>query len=179
MKKVVLFIVVLSMFSFSSFSFAELKISVLDVNRVLASLSQLKEIQADLKKKFDPRGQELVNLQNTLRNDLDKYRQSSASIKGEDLKKEQQKIIDKNKKLQDVRASLQRDLVEAQKQAITPILKQVESVVGKIAKDQKIDLVVNKANTTYVNPQLDITDQVVAEMKKQSKPAIVSTKKSA
>lgn len=176
MKKIVLFFSALLMFGFSSLSLADIKISILDVNKVLTSLPQLKVIQTELKKKFDPRGQEVVNLQNAFRGDLDKYRQNSTNLQGEALKKEQQKIIDENRKLQETRVSLQRDLVAEQNQAVMPILQQIEGVVGKIAKDQKIDLVITKASTAYSNPQFDITDQVITEMKKQPMPVAKPTK---
>ena len=47
-----------------------------------------------------------------------------------------------------------------------PILKQIESIVNKIAKDQKFDLIITKVSTVYVNTQFEITDVVIAEMAK-------------
>ncbi len=166
MKKLVLFAGALLMFGFSSLVLAETKMVVLDINKVIASLPHLKDVQADLKKKFDPRGQELINMQNIFRSNLDKYRQNNVYLKGEELKKEQQKIIDENKKVQAVRTSLQKDLVTAQNQALTPILQQIKVVVDKIAQTQKIDLVITRNSAAYFNPQIDITDQVTSEMKK-------------
>ncbi len=167
MKKIVLFVGALLMASLSSFVFAEMKISVVDLNKVFTDIQQVKDMQAMLKDKFDPRGKELVSMQDALRVDLDKYKQNNGKLKGGALKKEQQKIMDGNKKLQDARVSLQQDLAAAQNVAIAPILKKVEEVVGKIAQVQKIDLVITKTNVAYVNPgsQADITDQVIAEMK--------------
>jgi outer membrane protein len=166
MKKLVLFAGALLIFGFSSLVLAETKMVVLDINKVIASLPYLKDVQADLKKKFDPRGQELINMQNVFRSNLDKYRQNNVDLKGEALKKEQQKIIDENKKVQAVRTSLQQDLVTAQNQALTPILQQIKVVVDKIAQTQKIDLVITRNSAAYFNPQIDITDQVISEMKK-------------
>ncbi|MBU0744001.1 MAG: OmpH family outer membrane protein [Gammaproteobacteria bacterium] len=166
MKKVTLFVGAILMLGFSSLGFAQMKTVVLDVNKMLASLPQIKTMQADLKTKFDPKGKELVGLQNTFRSDLDKYKQNNTILKGEELKKEQQKIIDEGKKLQEAKLALQRDLTSSQNQELRPILKQVEQVVTKISKDQKIDLVITKTSTAYNNPKFEITDQVITEMKK-------------
>jgi Skp family chaperone for outer membrane proteins len=181
MKKIALFISLLLIFGIFFFGFrdkfrvglVETNVGVLDVNRVLASLSQIKDVQAELKKKFDPRGQELVNLQNAFRDNLDKYRQNNSSFQGEMLKKEQQKIIDENKKLQEMRVRLQQDLIAAQNHAVVPILQQVDNVVNKIAKDQNFATIINKASTVYNNSQFEITDRVITEMRKLpvAKPA--------
>ena len=166
MKKVTLFVAVLLMLGFSSVGLAEMKIGVLDVNKVLADSNQVKNMQLDLKKRFDSRGQEVISLQDIFIKDLDVYKQTNTTLQGEKLKKEQQKLFDENKKLQEVRANFQRDLVAARDEALRPILKQIESIANKIAKDQKFDLIITKVSTVYVNTQFEITDVVIAEMAK-------------
>jgi outer membrane protein len=168
MRKVGLFVslLIMQVFLFSSVVFAEIKMSVIDVNAILSDLPQIKAIEAKLKGKFDVRGQEIVKLQNTFRDNLEKYRQINTTLKGDDLKKAQDKIIDENKRLQDAKASLQQDLAAEQKKEINPVLQQIDGVVAKIAKDNQTDIIVSKTSTAYVNPKYEITAQVVAEMNK-------------
>ncbi|CAL7962614.1 outer membrane protein [Gammaproteobacteria bacterium] len=166
MKKLILSVSVLLVLSFSSIGFAEMKVGVIDVNRIFANVQQIKNMQANLKKLFDPRGQQIVNLQQSFRASIEKYRQDNTSLQGEALKKEQQKLVDENNKLQEEQLGFQRDLVAAQNQALQPVLAQVKGIVDRIAQEQKFDLIVIRVSTAYNNPQFEITDQVIAEMEK-------------
>jgi len=148
-------------------AFADAKIGVLDLNKVLSNDPQVTLLQDQLKKQFEPRNQEIVTAQKTLQNDIDKYNKDSGKIKGNDVKKNQDNIIAKQKKLQDLQASFQHDLTDAQNKSMQTILKRVETVVNKIATDQKYDLVVTKVSTVYNDPKLEITDKVVTELKKE------------
>ena len=165
MRTMVLFFSAVLMLVFSAVGFAE-NVGVVDVNKILANVQQIKDIQADLKKQFDPRGQEVINSQKAFRDDIEKYRQNNTALQGEALRQEQQKLIDENKKSQDDQLNFRRDLIAAQNQALRPVLAQIESIVNKIAQERKFDLVVTKVSTAYNNPQLEITDQVIAEMEK-------------
>ncbi len=78
----------------------------------------------------------------------------------------QKKIIDRQKKLREMQAKLENDLNTAQSDAMKEIVKKIEGVVNKIAANKKIDLVIAKAATAYNKPELDITDEVIKEMKK-------------
>ena len=73
------------MLSVSSLSIANTKIGVLDINKVLATIPQIKNMQANLKKKFDPRGKQVINLQNSFRNDITNYRKTNG--KGKEVHK--------------------------------------------------------------------------------------------
>lgn len=165
MKKIVLFLSSVMVMLFSVSGIAETKIGVVDVNKVLNELPQVAKMKDNIKKKFDPRGRDFVALQNDLRSKLDEYKKNNTKLDKKELKKEQQEIIAENKKLIKERADLQRDLVAAQKGALLPILQDLAGVVGKIAKKQQFDVVINKTGTVYSNPKLEITDQVIAEMK--------------
>jgi outer membrane protein len=165
MKTMVLLVGTLLMLGFFSLVFAE-NVGVVDVNKILANAQQIKDIQADLKKQFDPRGQKIINSQKAFRDDIEKYRQNNTTLQGEALRQEQQKLIDENKKSQDDQLNFRRDLIAAQNQALRPVLAQIESIVNKIAQERKFDLVITKVSTAYNNPQLEITDQVIAEMEK-------------
>jgi outer membrane protein len=174
MKKVALCFSVLLMLGFSSLCLADMKIGVVDVNKVLLTIPQVKNVQADLKKQFDPRNQEVISLQTILRGDVEKYRKNNASMKKEALKLEQQKLLDDGKKLRETQIGLQRDFINARSQALTPILKQIESTINKIAEEQNFDLIVTKISVAYNKAQYEITDQVIAEVSKLA-PAATQT----
>jgi outer membrane protein len=168
MKKLVLLSTVVALGISATAAFAEMKIAVLDLNKVISSDPQVTTLQNDLKKKFDPRSQEIVAAQKKMQADIDAYNKdnSGGKLKGADLKQAQQKIIDEQKKVQDLQNAFQKDLVAEQNKSMQVVLKKVEDAVTKIAQDQKFDLVITKVSTAYSDPKLEITDQVVAAIKK-------------
>lgn len=166
MKKIVLLFSMLFMLGFSTLGLAEAKIGVVDVNRILLSTPQIKNMQTELKNQFDPRGQEIVKLQDTFRSDVERYRKDNLTMKKDMLKEVQQKLVDESKILQEKRMSLQRDFHAARTKALIPIYKQIENAVNKIAQEKKLDLVITKISLAYNASQFEITDQVIAEMSK-------------
>lgn len=148
---------------------------VVDVNRLLASIPQVKAIQDDIKNKFDARSKEVIDLQKSFLDNIKTYRQTSDSMEKEVLKKEQQKLVDENKKLEEMQVNFQRDLVAAQNEALRPVLKQIDDIVHRIAKEHNFDMIIAKTSTLYYNSQFEITDQVIAEMAKLAPTAAVTT----
>lgn len=146
--------------------FADTKIAVIDISKIIAESPQVAAAKAQLKKQFDPREQEIVDAQKTLRADVDNYSKNSPTMKSDEAKTAQQKIMDEQKKLQDMESKFQNDLSTEQNSVMQKIMKKVESITTKIAEDKKYDLVVTKMSAAYSNPKLDITSDVIDEMKK-------------
>lgn len=166
MKKITLFIGALIMFGFSSLSFAETKIGVVDIDRILANSLQVQNAQIDLQNKFAPRIQDIIDLQNVFLNDIEKYKQNDINTPIDILQRDKDKLIDENNKLQETQFNFQRDVFTTRDKSLRPILKQVERIVNKIAQEQKIDLVISRLSTVYNNSQDEITIQAIADMGK-------------
>jgi outer membrane protein len=147
-------------------AFAELKVAVVDLNKVLSESPQVSAAKNDLKKQFDPREKAIVEAQKKLQSDVKKYEKDNITMKEADLKKAQQKIMESQKKLQELQASFQKDLVDAQNKSMQSILKKVEEVIAKISRADHFDLVLTKMSVAYNNPSFDITAKVATEMKK-------------
>jgi outer membrane protein len=165
MKKVFFTIIGALLFSTSVFA-ADLKIGVLDLQKVLASAPQVEAMKAKLKSQFDPKGKELESLQNTLKADVAKYQKNEAVMKDQDRKGMQEKIMGEQKQLQEKQGSFQQSLVAAQNQAMQTILKQVQDIVSNIATKDKYDLILLKAALGYSKDNMEITNQVIDAMKK-------------
>lgn len=141
-------------------------IAVLDLNKVMMGAPQLEAAKNKLKKQFEPREKELETAQKAFQADIESFNKDSATMKESDKKAKQQKIIEQQKKLQEMQSKFQNDLNVAQSNAMQEIVKTVEGIVKKIALDKKLDVVLAKAGTVYSKPELEITDDVVKQMKK-------------
>lgn len=167
MRKLVIATAVASLLMVAGSGFAEeMKIGVLDLNKVLLDSPQVAKAKAKLKKQFEPKEQKMLAQQKALQEDIKKYEKDSITMKSADLKVAQQKIMDEQKKLQDAQEGFQRDMLKAQNEAMQTVLTKVEKMVQSIAEADKLELVVTKAAVAYNNPKFDITAKVSKALKK-------------
>ena len=156
----------LSLLLASSVWAADNKVAVVDVQKVLSVAPQVAAIKTKLQNQFDPQNKEITELQKQLQADVEKYTKDNAVMKDKEKKDLQDKVTTEQKKIRDMEVSFQQNLVNAQNQSMQTILKQIQDTAEDIAKKQKFDLVLVKGAVLYSDPTLDITDQVVAALKK-------------
>jgi len=166
MKKMLLLILsTILLFSFSIAFAADLKIGVLDVQKTLRSIPQVKKMQAQLKRRFAPQQTQITALQKQLKADFDKFNRDHDVMKDKDKKATQKKILAKQEKLHNLQINFQQKLMEAQKKAMQSILGSIEKAVDEVAADQKLNVVLTKANVAYNDSDMDVTNQVIKELK--------------
>jgi outer membrane protein len=149
-----------------STAFAELKIGVINVNKIFLESPQVAAAKADFKKKFEGREKEITNAQKDFQKTIEAFSKNSPTMKADVQKVEQQKIMDQQKKLQEMQMKFQNDANNAQEDALKDFSKKMETVVSKVAKEKGLDLVVAKASLAYNKDELEITNDVLKQMKK-------------
>jgi outer membrane protein len=165
MKKLYTILCFVLLMGFATVGLAEMKIGVLDLNKVLANAPQVKAMRDNLKNQFDPQGKEIASLRDALKQEVDNYNQTNASLTPAKRKEVQLKILDENKQLQAKQFSFQRDLIATQNNLMRPILQKINDVTANIAHQQKFNLIMVKTSMAYNDADLEITDQVLAEIK--------------
>ena len=167
MKKILLFISALAMLaSVSMASAANLKVGVLDVQKVMQQIPQVTAVQKKLKKQFATQEKQITTAQKQLRADLTKFNKNRSVMKDSDKKALQKKIMSEQDALRGLQINFQQQVMAAQKKAMQSILNDVETAVNSIAKAKDLDLVLTKASIAYNDDSMDITDQVVKKLKK-------------
>lgn len=162
----------MSCISLSSASLAETKIGIFDLNRILLEVPQAKTAQQKLQEKFAPRNREMTALQQQLNIDAEGYNNASLTISdGGILRKKQETIAAEQQKLQEMSASLQRDFSAERNKALQPLLNKIDSVITKLVKEQKLGVALALTSVAYHDKALEITDQVIAEMKRLDSPS--------
>jgi outer membrane protein len=145
---------------------AGLNIGVLDLNKVMMDSPQLAAAKTKLKNDFDKREKDMIAAQKAFQADIEKFSKNSPTMKDADKKAAQDKIVAEQKKLQEDQTKFQNDLSAAQGAAMKDIVKKIEGIVNGIAADKKFDLVLAKAGTAFNKPELEITTDVINQMKK-------------
>lgn len=166
MKKLVLTIASLTLCLIMHSAFAaDMKIGVIDVNKILADSSQVTDAKNKLKSQFEPREQAIKDAQKKLRSDIEDYNKNSPTMKAAASKTAQQNIMEEQKKLQDLEASFQTDFTTAQNQAMDAILKSIQDAAAKVAASEHYDLIITKMSAAYSSSAMDITGKVSSAMK--------------
>jgi outer membrane protein len=166
MKKFLLVIFAATLFIFGTAAFAELKIAVVDMNKVMMESPQFKAAERDFKSKFNSREKTIVDAQKSFQKDIEDFNKNGPTMKVEDQKATQKKIIDQQKKLQQMQADFQKDVNVAQNKAMKDIVSKIEAVIKKVATDKKVDIIFEKIGVRYSKPEFDVTDEVIKQMKK-------------
>jgi len=150
----------------SGSAFADVKIGVIDMRVVMSKSPQVAALNAQLEKEFKPRESKIADAQRVLKADSDRLERDAAVMSDGDRAQLQDKIIADRANMQGMIAGFRQDLGAAQNKAGQEFLGKVSTVVNKIAKDGKYDLIMQGDHIPYFGPQLDITAQVLDALKK-------------
>ena len=162
-KTMVTAVVVLAAIFFAGTSFAqEIKIAVIDVNKVLnqseAGKVAKKKMEAryeELKKDIDAKQEEAKKL----KDEIDKQKVMLGKDK---LKEKEDALAAKVADLRKLTQESEMEMQERQGELTREVLKQIESQVDIVVKAEKYDLVFERsAGVVYVVESLDITDRVL------------------
>lgn len=164
MKRILSLVIASIIGIISSAAYADnLKIGVVDMNMIFQKAPLITSINDDLAKKFKPRQDEI----NTANNDLQQETNNlnTLSMSNDDRIKLQNKIINDKAKVAVLSANFDRDITIAKNQALQDFTKKLTDVIKKIATDGKYDLIQQNANLLFVNSNIDITQQVLDQLK--------------
>ena len=154
---------VLSLLTSSAFA-ADLKIGIIDTNQILQKSPLMASLNDGLLKKFQPRQTELANAQKQLQDDTNTLNMNAGTMTADDRTKLQNKIINEQANVQILTATLQRDVAIAKDEALRTFMTKLNAAITKIAKDGHYDLIEQSSNFAFVNPQFDITQQVLQQI---------------
>jgi Skp family chaperone for outer membrane proteins len=160
---------IVTSFSFVSKSFAETKIAVVDVQRLLGDSNAAKSIQEQLidqKKLFD---KDLDKVKSKLENLEKDIISRKDSLSEEQLLKEKQKfeaeLLEANKKVQ----KRGNELEQAASVATLKLRAAIVKIVAEISDAENYTMVVTKQNVILAEKELDITEKVMDKLNKSVK----------
>ena len=159
-------VLTMSMLLVGSAAFAQAKIGILNLQQVIQQSPQLTTVKAELQKQFGPAQKTVTDAQKILQDDMANYRKNSAVMSATDKQTLQDKITKEQQDLQATQMKFQQEYVAARDKAFTGLLAQIKSVVETVAKQKKFDLVLTNDAVAYASSDMDITNDVLAALKK-------------
>lgn len=144
---------------------AEMKIGVMNVQKVLVSSTSGKSAKAkfdekmqELQTKFKTEEEELVAMQKDIENKSSAWNEETKQMKVREFQKKRRELQAKS---EDARFELK----TLQDKELAPILKALEDVVVNYGKDNGFTMILDsKSGVIYFSEAVDITDKLVTEL---------------
>ncbi len=147
-------------------AFASVKVGIIDLPQILQNSPQVKAINTKLKNEFKPQQEKIASAQANIRSEAEKLAPNKAeSLKPEQKKAIQDKIMAKQKELQQMVVSFQQKVGDAQENAMKSFMKKIDDAVESVAKKDDLDLVLLKPAVVYASNTVDVTQAVMKALK--------------
>jgi len=145
---------------------AEVSIAVIDPNRIVEESPQYQEARRMLSTEAKDRETEVLNQQDDLDRLTEKLERDGALMSEDEIQRLQTDIRARKRRLRYAKAELQEDFALRQTELRTKLVKQVEEVVQRIAKEKGIDVILSEG-LVYFSERVDISGEVVERLKQE------------
>jgi outer membrane protein len=143
---------------------AEIKIGVVNFQRLLEEAPQTKSAMQDLENEFAPRRRELVTMQNDLKAREDKMSKEGAVMAEADRMRAEKTARDEQREFSRKAGEFQDDVSARRNEELAKIQRFLVAEINTYSAAQGFDLVVGES-VIYVKPAFDITAQVLEVLK--------------
>lgn len=145
---------------------ADISIAVIDPNRIVEESPQYQEARRMLSTEAKDRETEVLNQQDDLDRLTEKLERDGALMSEDEMQRLQTDIRARKRRLRYAKAELQEDFALRQTELRTKLVKQVEEVVQRIAKEKGIDVILSEG-LVYFSDRVDISGEVVERLKQE------------
>lgn len=161
MKKMMLAVVGCGLLVATALQAKELKVGVVDFNKIFQSSPEVKAIQDKLKGQFTPRQEDFNKRKKSLEADVAKLQRDSAVMKASQKRELEQKIVKEKQELQRLSRDFQQDASLAENQAMQKYFEKVKTKLDELAKKEEYDLILQKNSVPYSSDAIEITDKLL------------------
>jgi outer membrane protein len=167
-KKFVLVLMLLSGLVSANVSAADLKIGVVSVERILSEAPQVDAVNTSMLERFGPQRDELQQLEKDITKLQENYKRNELVMTKDKLKETKTLIIGKIQLIKQEEAKLSQEVATVRNQELAVLQQQVSVIIEDIAKKGKYSLILSEG-VAYTDEKLDITNEVLEQMKKAFK----------
>lgn len=144
---------------------ADLKVAVVNIQKVFAASPQAKSADRDFKKEFQPREAKIKYAVEDLQQAIKNYQRNSSVMSSKEKAETEQKLTNQRNNIQQQQAQLQQDMQSEQNKLMQNVLAKIKVSIHKVAKQQKYDLVLQSNTVPYYDSAYDITSKVISDLK--------------
>jgi len=142
-----------------------LKVGVLDFQKIVAESGAAKRMNSVIEKKFKPIQTELLDLQSKLEAKATELQRNESVMKESQIEKMRSEVASLRRDLARKGEDFQRDLQVEQAKSSKKFSQLVEAEVDKIGKNGGFDMILQKQATVYIKNEFDVTDKLIEALK--------------
>lgn len=150
---------------------SQIKVGIVDVETILKEMPEAIEADKKIKDTGKKWQDTLQNMQKDLQSKVEAYQKQQAMMSADQKAKEEDQLRAQQNILvqyNDDKFGQQGELNRLREQLLQPIREKVKKAIDDVAKDEKITIVLDKVQTLFADPKLDITYRVLDKMKRGS-----------
>lgn len=152
---------------FCGTALAELKIGIVNAEKILEKAPQVEQARSRLEKEFSPRDKQLVSAQREVKNMEEKLAKEGDVMSESQRGKLERDVLAKKRDLKRSQQEFREDFNIRRNEEFDKLQRQIYQTIVQIAKEKKYDLVLGDG-VIYGSDQVDITDQVLQRLKGES-----------
>jgi outer membrane protein len=166
MKQVIssLLLAVALLFSSVSFSGA-IKVGVVDVHKLIEQSTEVKALNARLKKEFKPRQQKIMAAQHSLQQKAERLKREMSVMSESEKTDFQSKLVVEQRNLQRLQQDYQQDISLVQNREMKKFFTRLKAAVDKYARDNQYDIILQKDAAPFASAKVDVTTAVLHSLK--------------
>lgn len=143
---------------------ADLKIGVADPDSILMSSAEGKRVQEAIKRKAEELGKPLGTKRQDIGRQMEEFQKQASLMKEEARKAKGKELEQKAKEFERQAADAEKQLNQFKQSQLNPLSKKMDQALEQVAKDEKLDMIVDKRMILYLgNKSLDVNDKVQAK----------------
>lgn len=146
---------------------AALKIAVIRSGAVVQNSPQYLAAEKSIKAEFGKRKDKIEAKAKKLSEDMQNFQKNADVMTPDQRVKKQNELLTRRNDLKYEESKFKQDLQKRDQQATQNMMSRIKAVITQIAKQDGYDLVLQ--DPVYTVPSIDITDQVLKQLKKESK----------
>jgi len=166
LKKTICTVMLASLTTFASAQ--ELRIGVVNPNRLLEEAPQSKVALERLEQEFSTRNDKLLKEQKSIKGLEDKLRRDGAIMAESERRKLERDIVSRKRELRRGSDELREDRTFRSNEERGKLLRFVNDAITKIGKEEKFDLILYEG-IAYANPKVDLTKKILKRLQAEAK----------
>ncbi len=160
------YVVVLGIFLSGVTSAGELKIGYVKSARLLTEAPQVRSAENRLEEEFSPRKNELMAMQQDMRDLEEKLARDAAVMKAEEKRSVEKDILSRRREMKRLDDEFREDFSIRRNELLSSLQVQMNNIVTEFAKNNGYDLVLADG-AVYVSESIDVTDSVLQKMRNE------------
>ena len=144
-------------------SAAELKVGVVDMQKAIQSTVAGKKAKKELEGEFEKKKKELKKKEDDLKKKAEDFEKKKMVLSDKIREEKQGELQEEMMKFREELGKSQTVIQEKERDLTKPILDKIQKVIGEIAKEKDLSLILEKSEQSvmFAKPDLDITDDIV------------------